>query len=140
VYAVKQDLVDRFGEHPLLQATDRADPPAGTIDDGAVDRAIADAEAEVNAHLAGRYDLPLASVPEVLKRWTCDIAFYLILGEAAGERVQKRYEDVMKSLRLVAAGELTLGVDAASQEVASNGGAQVKAGSRVFDDESLADY
>ncbi len=140
MYAVKQDLIDRFGEQPLVQASDRADPPAGVIDETVLARAIADAEAEVNAHLAGRYALPLASVPEVLKRWTCDIAFYLLLGEAAGERTVKRYEDVMRSLRLVAAGELTLGVDASSQEVASGGGAQVKASPRVFDDETLADY
>lgn len=139
-YAVRQDLIDRYGEQPLVQATDRADPPTGLIDDAVLDRAIGDAEAEIDAHLATRYTLPLATVPEVLTRWTCAIAYYLLLGEAAGEQAKKRYEDVMKSLRLVAAGEITLGTDASSQVVATAGGARASAPDRVFSDDSLADY
>lgn len=140
LYAVKQDMVDRFGEAPLIQATDRADPPAGVIDDTVLNGAIADGEAEINGYLAARYALPLASVPVVLKRWTCDLAYFFLLGDNAGENVTKRYESVIKSLRLVNAGELTLGADALAGEVPAEGGVQIEGSDRVFNDDSLRDY
>ncbi len=107
-------MIDRFGESALVSSTDRADPPAGVIDDTVLDRAIEDAEGEINGYLAARYALPLATVPVVLKRWACDLAYYFLLGDAAGENVTKRYESVIKSLRMVNAGELTLGADSSS--------------------------
>ena len=140
VYAAKQDLIDRFDEQALIQATDRADPPAGVIDDVVLNGAITDAEAEINGFLAARYALPLAAIPVVLKRWTCDIAYYFLLRDNAGENVTKRYESIVKSLRLVNAGELTLGSDATSAEVPAEGGVQIKGSDRVFDDDTLADY
>lgn len=140
LYAVRQDLVDRFEERELIQATDRADPPAGVIDDTVLNRAIDDAEAEINGYLAAKYALPFADVPVVLKRWTCDIAWYFLLKDHAGDQVTKRYESIVKSLRMVNEGELTLGSAASGSEAQAQGGAKVSAPARVFDDESLGDY
>lgn len=139
-YAARQDMIERFGEQELIQATDRADPPAGVISDAVLNGAIDDAEAEINGYVAPKYALPFASVPSILKRWTCDIALYFLLKDRAAEAVVKRYESIVKSLRMVNAGELSLGRDATGNEVASNDGAKVKAAKRVFDDKSLADY
>lgn len=140
LYAIRQDMIDRFEERELIQATDRADPPAGVIDDTVLNRAIDDAEAEINGHLAAKYALPFADVPVVLKRWACDIAWYFLLKDRAGEQVTKRYESIVKSLRMVNEGELTLGSAASGAEAQAQGGAKVKAPTRVFDDESLGDY
>lgn len=139
MYATRDDMITTFGERELIQATDRATPPAGVINDAVLNRGIADAEAEIDGYLAPRYALPLTEIPPVLKRWTCDIAYFLLLRDRAGEQVVKRYESIVKSLRLVNNGELSLGA-AASGEVQSNGGARHTGAQRVFDDESLADY
>lgn len=74
-YCTLQDMIDTYGEARLAELSDRVNMPATTIDASIVDRAIADAEAEINMYLAGRHNLPLASVPVMLTRIACDLAW-----------------------------------------------------------------
>lgn len=73
-YATQADLEERFGALELIQLTDRADPPAGTADAETVTRALADASAEIDSHLAARYVLPLLETPERLRTCCCILA------------------------------------------------------------------
>jgi len=70
-YATSDDLAARFGATELDQLADRNGD--GLPDDGVVQGALADADAEIDAYLAGRYPLPLAHVPPVLARIACDM-------------------------------------------------------------------
>ncbi|BBL70331.1 gp436 family protein [Methylogaea oryzae] len=128
-YAVKQDLIDRYGEAELIQLTDRAS--LGIIDDTVLGQAIGDAAAEIDGYLSGRYQLPLASVPSVLVRIACDIARYRLYDQAAAEQVTKRYDDAVAMLRSIAKGELSLGTDGASAPTVANT-AQIESAGSVF--------
>lgn len=125
-YATQQQLIDRFGEAELIQLTDRNN--VGAIDTTVLNQAIADAGAEIDGYLAGRYQLPLATVPVILALYCGDITRYRLYDDGATEEVRKRYEDAMKFLRLVAEGKVRLGAD----EPAPTGGAQMESGGRVF--------
>lgn len=125
-YVTQQQLVDRFGEEELIQLTDRAN--TGTIDAAVLNQAISDAGSEIDGYLAGRYQLPLATVPSILALYCGDIARYRLYDDVAREEVRKRYDDAIEFLRLVAKGTVRLGAD----EPASAGGAQMETGGRVF--------
>src|SRR5690348_4876229 len=82
-YAVKQDLVDRFGALEITQLTDRTNVPPTTIDDTVVGRALADADGVINGYIGKVYTLPLSAVPAVLVKVAADLARYFLHGEAA---------------------------------------------------------
>ncbi|HJW81951.1 MAG TPA: DUF1320 domain-containing protein, partial [Acidiferrobacterales bacterium] len=105
-YVTQQKLIDRFGETEMIQLTDRNN--AGTVDAAVLDQAIADAGAEIDGYLAGRYQLPLAVTPSILVLYAGDIARYRLYDDGATEEVRKRYEDAIKFLRLAAEGKVRL--------------------------------
>lgn len=125
-YVTQQQLIDRFGSEELIQLTDRAN--AGAIDTAVLNQAIADAGAEIDGYLAGRYQLPLATAPSILALYCGDIARYRLYDDAARDEVRKRYDDAIEFLKLVAKGTVRLGAD----EPAATGGAQMETGGRVF--------
>lgn len=139
VYGSLQAMVDRFGEVEMAQISDHTGLGDG-IDEAAVGRALEDAGAEIDGYLAGRYQLPLASVPRVLVNVGCDIARYRLYKDRATDHVRRRYEDAVKLLGQVASGKVTLGLDVAQQPVPEVGGPLATGPGRVFSATSLADY
>lgn len=111
-YCTQQNLVDRFNQLELIQLTDRANPPAGTINTTVLNQAIADADAEINSYLTG-YTLPLATVPANLVRIACDITRYYLYDDSMVEQVKTRYDSAIKYLTQVAKGTISLGPDTA---------------------------
>lgn len=59
-YANLSGLTARYGQHMLVDLTDRALPPTGQIDVDVVQAALEDTDALIDGYLAGRYALPLA--------------------------------------------------------------------------------
>ena len=133
------------------------DPQAQSIDDTRTKQALDDAQSEIDSHLGQRYQLPLqtlvASVldplvpfvaqalatPSVLKRLACDIAIYRLQTLRPADDVKDarhRYEDTLKTLRMMAKGEIqipgallvpgvsTLGDDAALSAGSADFGAE----------------
>lgn len=138
MYATQANLEARFGNEVLAQLTDRVNGTA--IDVLVVTRAIADAEAEIDAYLAGRYVLPLASVPTLLERLACDLAYYYLCGDRVTEQVRARYEDVQRTLKAIATGQVTLGVAGVAAPTSDSGGVASRAPDRVFGSDTLAGY
>lgn len=137
-YAMRTDMTARFAEEELIQLTDR--DRLGQIDTAVLDRALADADAEINGYLSVRYTLPLAPAPTVLVRLAADLARYYLYDDHAPEQIKQRYDDAVKFLRAVATGTAQLGTDAAQPVPAVSGGARYRAGERVFSAETLRDY
>lgn len=137
-YATQADLETRFKNQELIELTDEAG--TGEIDAAAVAVALGDADAEINGYLAGRYTLPLTQISPELVRLACDITRYKLYDAQASELVKARYDDAIAKLRDVARGVASLGIDQASQPVASAGSVKVSAPDRVFTDDSLAGY
>ena len=134
-YAAAEDLTNRYPNRDLVQLTNE-DPAAATVNFALLTQALADASAEIDGYLGGRFTLPLTDPPAVLNRLACDIAMYRLqvlrpLSDVAEAR--KRYEDAIAMLQRAAAGELTLGVGADGLETATAAGAgQLEGSTRIF--------
>lgn len=111
-YATPADIGAQYGAETLLLLTDRNGD--GTADPGAAERALADASAEIDGYLAGRYALPLESGrAAALRRTAVDIAVYRLAADAAAatDERRRRYEDAVRFLKGIASGEIRLGTD-----------------------------
>jgi phage gp36-like protein len=137
-YATQADLVSRFGETEMIQLSDRTN--TGEIDEAVVTAKIADADAEIDAYLASRFDLPLPVIPTVLVRVACDIARYHLSDDRATEDVIRRYNAALDFLKAVVKGLVSIGVDAAGVEPTGTDLPAVDAGPLVFDRRTLGDF
>jgi phage gp36-like protein len=105
-YANQANLIDRYGQRELVQVTDKAVPPTGGIVAAVVDRALADADAEIDARLGLRYAVPLtAPVPPLVIDIACRIARYKLHEDRPSDKIRRDYEDAVKLLVDVAAGK-----------------------------------
>ena len=112
-YATVDDLLALLGERELIQLTD--DEDTGTVNTARADKALADADAEVDGYLAGRYPVPLATPPAVIVKYAADIAVYNLYSRKGepGENTVTRYKAALKWLQLAASGTVTIGGDGA---------------------------
>lgn len=136
-YATQADLETRFGSEELAQRTDRIN--GSVIDATVVARALADADAEIDAYLAVRYQLPLASVPAWLGRVACDISRYRLC-DVPPEEVRTRYEDAVRDLKRAADGSLVVDGASALAKSPSGIGVASRAPDRVFGADVLSGY
>lgn len=136
-YATQQDLITRVGEQELIQLTDRADPPAGSVDAAVVAAALGHADALIDSLVGARYPVPLAVVPSIVIDYACDIARYRLYGDAPTETVQRRYDQAVRYLHDIQAGRADLAGPAIAT---SGGGVQHSAADRVFTRDTLSDY
>lgn len=104
-YATSQNMIDRFGEAELIDLTN---PGGEDIDATRVSNALADADADIDGHLVGRYELPLTTVPPMLERLACDLARYFLYDEGAPEQISARYKQAMKTLENLATAKIRL--------------------------------
>ena len=106
MYATLSDLYARFGEREINQVADI--DHTGTADAVLVDRALSDAAAEIDAALFGRYALPLATVPDLLRRIACDLARYFLYADQPGKEIEARVKNAREMLLWIASGKLKL--------------------------------
>ncbi len=115
-YATPQQLIDSVPENLLADITGTEEPDVQKLQ-----RALADASAEMNDYLAARYSLPLEVVPDGFRQKCCDIAIYRLLPLRALDAIEdarQRYEDVIRYLEKVAEGRISLGLPAADADTA----------------------
>ncbi|MBL9102159.1 MAG: DUF1320 domain-containing protein [Myxococcales bacterium] len=120
-YASLQTLTDQFGADEVTRSADRDQD--GVADVGVVDRALADADGEIDSYIGSVYKLPLDPVPSVVVTYAGAIALYrmsLQTGVLTDEKRQ-RYEDAIRWLRDVAAGKATLGGQPEPEPKAASG-------------------
>lgn len=123
-YALQADLEARFG-------TDEIAARISMLATGGLDLALSDADAEIDAALAGRYTLPLVTVPPFIVGIACDIARWRLWSDEVPPRIQAGADNARKMLAAVANGALTLGLPQASSPPVT-GGALVQAPDPVF--------
>lgn len=108
----RQDYIDRHGAQELLQLTDRDGD--GVEDSGVLDKAVQDAENEIDAYVGARYALPLATTPLLLTRIARDLVRYFLFDQRAPEEVRERYKRAVKLLESIRSGDTSLGLAEAS--------------------------
>jgi phage gp36-like protein len=143
MFATKADMLARFGSREVVALTDRTN--VGVVDDTVMQQGLDAADAEICSYLSGRYVLPFLSVPKPLIGYACDIARFRLTGTevTCTDDIQSRYDYAVKYLRMVAKGDVTLGVDVTGAQV---GGVPAASGIRVagkgrrFNDDTMAGF
>lgn len=107
-YATVADMISLFSEAELIEISNLDYPDAITINEPVVERAIADAQAQIDAYLEVRYVTPIVVVPGVLRNYTCDVARYILDKDKPRDEVSRRRDLVFYFLRDVAAGRASL--------------------------------
>ncbi len=106
-----------------------------------ISTALERAEEKVNAYLGNRYQLPLSSVPELLKGVTCDLALSRLYVSNVPEQVEERRKEAIRLLEQINTGKVSLGLDATDQEVAGDSLEAVGvAPGRTFSHDTLAQF
>lgn len=118
-YATLTDLRRLASEARLVDLTDRAEVATGTVDEAIVAQALEDASALIDGYLAGRYTLPLATVPPVLRQVCARLAYYGLHIEHVPEKVAEDRKADLRWLERVASGAVTLVTDAGAEAPAS---------------------
>ena len=131
-YATQQDMIDRFGSARLQQLTDIEAPLVGGIRSSVLVAKLTDADAEIDGYLIGRYELPLATWPAVLKVHACSICWYRLLGSAADEPARRDYEDALAYLGKVARGDVVVVAPAAAVPLTGIGTVLFDTGTKIF--------
>ncbi|WP_416305211.1 gp436 family protein [Neptunicella sp. SCSIO 80796] len=129
-YCTIDDLIERFGETELLSLTDRDNN--GAIDVQVANVAIEDASATIDGFLAGRYDLPLSSIPPVLVRLCTAMARYNLYGNAVNEVVEKNNTAAVNFLTAVGKGDLLLGMPDTDESPAGDDAIEMQNAGTVF--------
>ncbi|CAA0097624.1 Uncharacterised protein [BD1-7 clade bacterium] len=110
MYATQAAIESRYGKDELLIIAD--DDLNDEIDTAKVNRALQDADDEIDSYIGKRYPLPLATVPGILTRVAVDIAIYrLSMGTHQSEEKRQRYEDAISLLAKLARGDIALSID-----------------------------
>lgn len=128
-YATLADLIDRFGDAELSQVADMIG--AGEASQPTVDRALGDADAEIDAALISRYALPIASVPVLLTRIACDLARESLYADMPTKEVSERAKRSRDLLSGIASGKMRLDIEPAAQEKSGLGLVEIVTGRRT---------
>lgn len=107
-YCTVADLVVRFGEREMINLSS---PGQTQVDAIVLNKAIADASAEIDGYVSSRYQLPLTPVPTVLTRTCANMARYYLYNDKMIDAVKVNYEGSIHFLRDVSKGTVSLGVD-----------------------------
>lgn len=120
-YITKQALLDELGEELLTQLTN--DDGSEGVNDAVVDGAIAYGEGVFDSYVRTRYSVPVPSTPLVVSL-NKDLAVYHLFkrrGTFAGEGVMKvrrdAFDDAVKQLKAIGAGQAALDVPATEETV-----------------------
>jgi phage gp36-like protein len=139
-YCTLADLKEQIREEDLIQLTD--DESLEIINEDRINRAIADADAEIDGYCSTRFaTLPFSSVPVFIRKCSVDIAIYNLFSRRRGapeDRLQ-RYKDTIKFLSNVANGTISLGGDAPAEDDDAGPAATTVKSDRIFSMGKLSD-
>lgn len=114
MYSTLDDIKKLLPEETIIQLTD--DGNLGEVYQGHVDEAIAQADAEINSYCGTKYSVPFATVPDIVKKISVDIAIYNLYSrrvEEIPETRADRYKNAIKQLEGIAKGLISIGEDPA---------------------------
>lgn len=110
-YSTLDDLIKLLPEETLIQLTD--DEGAGEANQARIDEAISQADAEIDSYAGGRYGVPLASPPDLIRKLSVDISIYHLYSRRVEEipaTRADRYKAAVRILDNIAKGIVTLGI------------------------------
>ena len=121
-YSTQADILNQVDLDTLVQLTD--DEGLGEIDTVVLARAIADADATIDAYLQGRYSVPLVSTPDKIRQVSADVAIFNLFSRKRDNLMtdtrRDRYKDAIRFLEQVASGAVSLGADSPAPTTTAN--------------------
>ena len=111
-YSTLDDIKKLIPETVITQLTD--DEQLGTVNQARVDEAITQADAEIDSYCGGRYTVPFAATPDIVKKISVDIAIYNLYSRKVEEvpiTRETRYKNAIRQLEGIAAGKISMGED-----------------------------
>ncbi|NSW85500.1 MAG: DUF1320 domain-containing protein [Syntrophobacteraceae bacterium] len=108
-YCTPADIRDRIDLRRLVQLTD--DEGEGIVDDSRIEKAIADADNEIDGYVGIRHAVPLPSPPPLLNKLSADLAVYHLYSRRGRvpEVHAERYRKAAGILEQIALGKISLG-------------------------------
>lgn len=120
-YSTLADLKKAIPEANLVQLTD--DEDRGSVNESRVTQAIQDADDLIDTYLRGKHTVPLATVPPIIRRYSCVLAIYYLYArrlQDPTEAMGAMYKEAIRFLESVRDGKTQIN-DADSS--ANTGGA-----------------
>ena len=112
-YCSISDIQAVIANDDLVQLTN--DSGSDTVDTNKINDAVSYVENVIDGYLRGRYDLPLASIPDELRYLTIDFVVYKLYSRRMyteiPESVRRKYEEVIKTLEKIQKGSFNLGIE-----------------------------
>lgn len=139
-YATETEFIEAFGLELSVELTNLENPEADTVDSTVMNRALTRATSLIDGYLSGRYSLPLATTPELLKTICLDIARYQLGHYGKESDARMRYDDAMRMLQQIANGTMQLGLPAVDAPATASGVPQYTAPDRIFTRDSLQGF
>ncbi len=126
------EFVARFGLDEVVRMTDAAGD--GRIGKDFLVSALTDAQAQVEAHLAGRYALPISPVPVIVKMLIADLARGRLYPSGMPDGIETQVKAAMRTLERIASGAIGLGTAVPEAPVSGDGSPMHFSGGRAYPD------
>lgn len=140
MYCTLDDLEKVVPEEALIQLTD--DEGLGDVNQARIDDAIAAADGEINAWLQEKYTIPLSPVPDIIKRFSANIAIYNLYSrrmEEIPETRRENYKNALRTLEKLSSGAMSLGITPHPSETETGGAEAIRTNDdRIFTRASIS--
>lgn len=116
MYCTQSDIEKEVTSEKLIELTDDAN--SGAVVVANVTDAITKADSLIDGYCNGRYAVPFATVPALIKTLSVSLSIYYLYKRRGriSDLYQDQYDKDIKLLGMLAGGKVTLGVDAASAD------------------------
>ncbi|MZH97293.1 gp436 family protein [Dickeya dianthicola] len=138
MYCTLADLIEHVPEQTLIELTNESvtfdnRPPVNTT---VVDSCIRYADEQIDAHLRGRYTLPLAEIPTMLRDLAVTLTRYRLYARRAEgampDLVKDDYKTALKQLEQIRDAKLTLGLQSTGTDAPERGEFRVRGRQPTF--------
>lgn len=142
MYSAQTDILLQISDVELAQLTS---DDGVSIDEDVVNKAITDADADIDSYLGKVYSVPLSTASAKVNQLSVTIAIYKLHSRRAAqlggvsEIVRTNYEDAIRFLEQAAAGKVTIGVDPPPAKASTTGG-KFSADERRFTRDEMDGY
>jgi phage gp36-like protein len=124
-------------EHDAVDLDDPTDPVVVRFE-----QAAAEAQAEIDPYLVGRYTLPFASIPTLIIAISDEITIYNCYKRRGNlpENVQNIYKNNVKMLEKISSGMMDLGIAEEPQNLSGEMRTNKTSSNRTFNDDMWEKY
>ena len=143
MYLTPEELLSFLPQKSVAQLTND-DPQAKEVDMDKVKETLRVAEELTDGYLRGRYELPLSTVPTLLRDVVRTIARFKLYERRPEsnmpETVMETYKAAVKTLEQIRSGRITLGVAATAEAMPERGEHRMSAPKTFFSDAMRTAY